>query len=46
MEIEADDVSDALVEVAIEYEVLREGDKLSGGNLGGCSKDCVSSDYA
>lgn len=46
VEIEADDVVDAFVEVAVEGGVFGEGDELGGGDLDGRSKDRVSSDYA
>lgn len=42
VEVEADDVVDAFVEVAVEGRVFREGDELSRGDLGGRSEDCVS----
>jgi hypothetical protein len=45
VEVEADDVVDAFVEVAVEGRIFRERNKLGGGDFGGRSKDYVSSDY-
>ena len=45
VEVKADDVVDAFVEVAIEGGVFGEGNKLGRGDLGGRSKDRVSSNY-
>jgi hypothetical protein len=48
VEVEADDVVDAFVEVevAVEGGVFREGDELGRGDLSGGSENRVSSDYA
>jgi hypothetical protein len=44
VEIKADDVVDASVEVAVEGRVFGEGDKLGGRDLGGRTNSRVSSD--
>lgn len=46
VQIKADDVIDAFVEVAVEGGIFGERDQLDRRDLGSCSKACVSTYYA
>jgi hypothetical protein len=46
MQIEADDIIDAFVEVTVEGGIFGERDELNRRDLGRCSRARVCSDYA